>query len=54
MATNVPFKKLSKKQQRAENAKRRGSWCGVNPVTRTTDNPKAYNRSRSKRQALEE
>ena len=45
----VPFEKLSKKQQRAENAKHRGSWGDVNPVTRTTRNPKAYDRAQSKR-----
>ncbi len=47
----IPFEKLSKKQQRAENAKRRGSWGEVNPVTRTTPNPKVYNRSKAKRAA---
>ena len=49
MTTHVPFEKQSKKQQRLENAKRRGSWGQVNPVTRTTRNPKAYDRAKAKR-----
>lgn len=42
----VPFEKLSKKKQRALNARKRGSWGGVNPVTRKPQNPKAYNRKK--------
>ena len=34
------IEKLSKKQQKAINAKKRGSWYGVNPVTRKPENPK--------------
>ncbi len=45
----VPYEKLSKKRQREENAKRRGSWGGINPVTRRPDNPKAYNRKQARR-----
>ena len=42
----VPYEKLSKKKQRELNAKKRGSWHGVNPVTRKTKNAKAYDRKR--------
>ena len=43
----VPLEKRSKKEQREYYATRRGSWGGVNPVTRKTPNPKAYNRKKS-------
>lgn len=46
----VPFEKLSKKQQDEINKSKRGSWNGMNPVTRTPENPKAYNREKEKRQ----
>ena len=48
----VPFEKLSKKKQREINAQKRGSWNGVNPVTRKTENIKAYNRKRAQKQDL--
>ena len=38
----IPFDKLSKKRKRELNAKRRKGWNGLNPVTRRTENPKAY------------
>lgn len=44
----VPFEKLSKKQQQEINKQRRGSWGGINPVTRKPDNPKAYNRKKTR------
>jgi len=37
----IPFEKLSKKKQREQNAKRRGNWYGLNPVTRKPDRRKA-------------
>ena len=43
----IPFEKLSKKKQRELNAKQRGSWYGLNPVTRKPENPKAYNRRKA-------
>ena len=45
----VPYEKLSKKKQRELNAMKRGSWGGLNPVTRKPDNPKAYNRKKAQR-----
>lgn len=44
----VPYEKLSKKAKRQMDAARRGSWQGVNPVTRKSENPKAYNRSKAR------
>ena len=45
----VPYEKLSKKKQRELNAKKRGSWGSLNPVTRKPSNPKAYNRRTAQR-----
>ena len=45
----VPYEKLSKKKQREENARRRGSWNGVRPVSRKIENAKAYNRRKARK-----
>ncbi|MBR5217452.1 MAG: hypothetical protein IKV68_03725 [Oscillospiraceae bacterium] len=45
----VPYEKLSKKKKRELDSKRRGSWYGVNPVTRKSENPKAYNRRKAQK-----
>lgn len=52
MQNFVLLEKRSKKEQRAYHALRRGSWNGVNPVSRTIPSGKAYNRRREK-QALQ-
>ena len=44
----VPLEKQSKKQRRAYYAARRRGWGDVNPVTRTSKNPKAYRRRKSR------
>ena len=44
----IPFEKLSKKKQRKHNAGERRGWGVMNPVTRVTSNPKAYDRSKAK------
>lgn len=49
MKKYTPFEKLSKKKQRELNAQRRGTWNGVNPVTRRPENPKAYNRRKAQK-----
>ena len=49
MEKYIPFEKLSKKKQREMNARQRGSWGGLNPVTRRPPNPKAYNRKKTQR-----
>ena len=46
MTKYVPYEKLSKKKQRALNAKRRETWS-ISPVTRKPANPKAYNRKKA-------
>ena len=45
----VPYEKLSKKAKRALDAKRRGSWGALSPVTRRTESPKAYDRQKARR-----
>ena len=44
----IPLQKQQKKNQRAEYAKRRTSWGGMNPITRKPDKPSAYNRAKDK------
>ena len=44
--------KQSKKQQRAFYAAKRGSWNGVNPVTRVVPSKKLYDRNRVKRESI--
>ncbi len=49
MEKYIPYEKLSKKKQKEENAKKRGTWGNVNPVTRRSENPKAYNRQKTRK-----
>lgn len=49
MKNYVPLKKMSKKMQREYYKKQRKSWGEISPVTRCPQNPKAYNRAKSKR-----
>ena len=46
----IPLTKQSKKQQRAFYAAKRGSWNGVDPVTRVVPSKKGYDRNRVKRE----
>ncbi len=43
----VPYEKLSKKEQRRRNAAKRNTWGPVSPVTRRSENPRAYNRHKA-------
>jgi hypothetical protein len=45
----VPYEKLSKKEKQKPTAARRGSWHGLNPVTRKPRDPKAYNRKKAQK-----
>lgn len=47
-AKMIPLKKQSKKNQREFHAMKRSSWM-LNPVTRTVESRKAYDRGREKR-----
>ena len=46
----VPVRKQSKKAQRSFFAQKRGSWMGLNPVTRTVQSRKAYDETELSRQ----
>ncbi len=48
MTKLIPLDKRSKKAQREHHAKRRGSWHGLNPITRTVQSRKTYDRARVK------
>ena len=45
----LPREKMSKRDKRALDEKKRVGWDGINPVTRKTENKKTYNRKRSPR-----
>ena len=51
---DTPLRKQSKKMKKAFYAKRRGSWYGVNPITRVPPNSKAYSRTKAKITARED
>ena len=44
----IPYEKLSKKKQRERNKEKRGTWGALKPVTRKSENPKAYNRRKAR------
>ena len=44
----IPMDKRSKKAQREYHTKQRGSWHGLNPITRTVQSRKTYDRARVK------
>ena len=43
----IPYEKLSKKKRRELDLMKRGSWGGLNPVTRKPKNPRAYDRRKA-------
>ncbi len=45
----VPYDKLSKRKKKERNAAKRTTWGALNPVTRKTANPKAYNRQKARK-----
>ena len=44
------YEKLSRRQRRLQDLKRRNSWGAVNPVTRIVESGKICNRARIKRE----
>ncbi len=54
MEKYVPYEKLSKKKKKELNAKRRKTWGAISPVTRKPQNPKAYNRKKTRKRDLED
>ena len=49
MVRMTPLQKKNKREQKEYHTKRRGSWNGLCPVTRTVPNVKGYDRNRDKR-----
>jgi hypothetical protein len=47
IARFIPYEKLPKKKQHALDRQKRGSWNGVNPVTRKPEDSKVYNRKKA-------
>lgn len=47
MSKFIPYEKLSKRERKARDAERRGSW-GISPVTRRPEKPGAYNRAKAR------
>ena len=45
----LPREKMCKRDRRALDASKRTTWDNINPVTRKTENKKAYNRKKSPR-----
>lgn len=45
----IPYEKLSKKEKRKRDAMRRGTWGALDPVTRKSKNPKAYDRQKARK-----
>lgn len=45
----IPYEKLSKKEKRRRDAMMRGTWGALNPVTRKSKNPKAYDRRKARK-----
>lgn len=45
----IPYEKLSKKEKRRRDAMMRGTWGTLNPVTRKSKNPKAYDRRKARK-----
>lgn len=48
MPKNIPYEKLTKRKRKALDAKKRGSWGAISPVTRKPPDPKAYNRNKAR------
>ena len=48
MTRMIPYGKMSKKEKKAYDEKRRVVW-GFSPVTRRKENAKAYNRKRARK-----
>ena len=48
----VSIEKMSKKEQKSHYARFRGSWDGVNPVSRSVPSGKIYRRSKKKNEDL--
>lgn len=46
----IPYEKLSKKERRAMDLRRRGGWNGICPVTRRAESKKNFCRAKVKQE----
>ncbi len=46
----VPYEKMSKRERRALDRQRRGSWGAISPVSRRIESKKRYNRKKAKQE----
>jgi len=49
MAKFIPYRNLSKKNRRAMDLEKRGTWGEVNPITRRAERSDTYSRSKENR-----
>ncbi len=49
MDSFIPYEKLSKSKKKELDKRQRGSWGAISPVTRKSENPKAYNRRKARK-----
>ena len=49
----IPLEKQSKRKQKEFHQTQRRDWGSFSPITRKTENGKAYNRKKSKQRSLE-
>ena len=47
MKPYIPYEKLSKKKKKELDSAKRGSWHGVNPITRRVESKKVYRRKKA-------
>ena len=45
----VPYDKMSPKQRKEIDRRRRGDWGAISPVSRRVESAKVYNRSKARR-----
>lgn len=45
----IPYEKLNKRDKRLRDSAARRDWGELSPVTRKTENPKAYDRAKVRR-----
>lgn len=50
----TPYVKLSKQKKKELDKKKRGSWRGLNPITRVPPNPKAYDRKKARKRSQDD
>jgi len=50
----IPYEKLPKRVKRKIDRQKRGSWRGLNPVTRKPPDPKAYDRKKARKRSQDD